>query len=39
MKQIMIITRKDLKPIIDKLRELDKKITQLGDKIKTKVSM
>jgi len=34
MKQIMIITRKDLKPIIDKLRELDKKITHFEDKIK-----
>ena len=34
MKQITIITRKDLKPIIDKLRELDKKIEKLDAKIK-----
>lgn len=34
MKQIMIITRKDLKPIIDKLRELDKKLDKFEEKTK-----
>jgi transposase-like protein len=35
MKQILIITRKDLMPIVRKLRELNKKIEKLEEKIKT----
>lgn len=37
MKQVMIITRKDLKPIIDKLRELDKRISKYEKKAEASI--